>query len=139
MTELERWDDFISNWRSVCKTVVYKSSTADGQDKTKEMATRKVPKLPIEIDGVRLPSLSDSGASPSVLVPAALIPDIYRGRLQHVLDKIQPVLDSKIRQAEGSPLLIAGWLMADVKMCGQTIRTPIYICPNMSKADGIIV
>ncbi|MCP4052338.1 MAG: hypothetical protein GY739_04580, partial [Mesoflavibacter sp.] len=97
--------------------------------------------MPILIEGVLLTVLSllDLGASLSVLVPADLLPDIFKDRLEYVMANIKPVRDVKILQVEGNPIRIDGWLHATVSLCGQSIWTPIYICPNMSKADGVIV
>ncbi len=105
------------------------------------MATRKVPRLPIDIDGVCLtcPAIPDSGASPSALIPASLIPVIYKGRLSHVFNNLQHVPATPIRQVEDKPLQIIGSLMAQVTLCGQQILTPIYICPGMAATDGVLI
>ncbi|MCP4065188.1 MAG: hypothetical protein GY740_18330, partial [Gammaproteobacteria bacterium] len=84
-------------------------------------------------------ALPDTGASPPILVPSDLLPEIYKGRFLHLADNWQPTPDGRILQVEGTPLKINGWLYAWVTVCGQQIRTPIYICPFMSKADGVII
>ncbi|MCP4117695.1 MAG: hypothetical protein GY737_20310, partial [Desulfobacteraceae bacterium] len=94
-----------------------------------------------QIDGVYVTcfALPDTGASPPILVPSDLLPEIYKGRFVHLADNWQPTPDGRILQVEGTPLKINGWLYAWVSVCGQQIRTPIYICPFMSKADGVII
>ncbi|MCP4116721.1 MAG: hypothetical protein GY737_15175, partial [Desulfobacteraceae bacterium] len=140
-TEAEMWEQFISGWNSCCKSVVFNISESSQQGSSTAMATRRVPRLPIEIDGVHLSfsALPDSGASMSVLVPSSLIPVIYKGRLFHVYQNLRHVPSTPIRQVEGQPLHILGSLLTMVTMCGQQISTPIYICPGMAASNGIIV
>ncbi|MCP4058998.1 MAG: hypothetical protein GY738_17140 [Pseudoalteromonas sp.] len=135
------WKQFVSGWNSCCKSVVSRGIESSQQVFSTAMATRRVPRLPIEIDDVRLSCLAlpDSGASMSVLVPSSLIPVIYKGRLFHVYQNLRHVPSTPIRQVEGQPLSIIGSLLATVTICGQQISTPIYICPGMAASDGIII
>ncbi len=77
-TSSAAWQVFLTRFKSCCNTVST-DCESDSRGAT-VMATRRVPRLPITIDGVTLPCLSllDSGASLSVLVPADLLPDIFK-------------------------------------------------------------
>ncbi|MCP4118620.1 MAG: hypothetical protein GY737_25155 [Desulfobacteraceae bacterium] len=140
-TEAELWAQFVSGWNNCCKAVVLNVSESSLQGSSTGLATRRVPRLSIDIDGVSFPcsALPDSGASMSVLVPSSLIPVIYKGRLSHVFQNLKHVPSTPIRQVEGQQLSILGSLLATVTLCGQQLSTTLYICPGMAANDGIIV
>ncbi|MCP4063352.1 MAG: hypothetical protein GY740_08850, partial [Gammaproteobacteria bacterium] len=53
-TEAETWAQFVSGWNNCCKTVVLNASESSSHGTSTGLATRRVPRLSIDIEGVSL-------------------------------------------------------------------------------------